>query len=181
MKRKEFISSTCKLGLCSCIPFSFFSSHEMFAKTDKDSNNDWKIGFMQKRIAKFIENIDSADKEKKIQIIESIGKACAGENISFFNKYKGAPDEALNEIKKKWADKTEYNKEEKFIRITGKKKDSCGCPFVDDSIMPKEFCYCASGYFKEAFETILDNPVEVKIEESVLFGDEKCTHLINII
>lgn len=181
MKRKEFISSACKLGLCSCIPFSFLSSQDVFANAEKDSNNDWKIGFMQKRMAKFIKNLDSVDKEKKLQIIESLGRSCAKENIDFFNKYKGVPEDALNEIKSKWADNTEYNKEEKYIRITGKKKDSCGCPFVDDSLMPKEFCYCTSGYFQEAFETILDNPVKVKIEESVLFGDEKCTHLITIV
>ncbi len=183
MKRKEFISSACKLGICSCVPISLIPGSSIFPKSNENTENDetWKIGFMQKRFAKLIENLDSLDDDKKLEIIESIGRACAKENIDFIKAYKGDPEGSLKEITGKWAESTEYNKEKKFIRIVGKKKDSCGCPFVYNSLTPKEFCYCANGYFKEAYETILGNPVEVKIEESVLMGGERCTHLINIV
>jgi hypothetical protein len=40
--------------------------------------------------------------------------------------------------------------------------------------MPDSYCYCSVGWVKEMFEQALERPVEVRLEASVLRGDEAC-------
>jgi hypothetical protein len=84
----------------------------------------------------------------------------------------------LAQIKADWAENTEYDPQAKKIRVIGKKDPACFCPFVDKSITPKNFCQCSMGNMKETFETILGKTVNVKIEESILYGGERCTFVI---
>ena len=81
-------------------------------------------------------------------------------------------------MKKNWAENVEYNKGKKSIRVVGKKAENCYCPLVDKSITPKDFCNCSMGWAKQTYETVFEKPVKVTIEESILFGGERCSHLI---
>jgi predicted hydrocarbon binding protein len=36
------------------------------------------------------------------------------------------------------------------------------------------YCYCGAGFYQGIWETILQQPVEVELLESVLEGDEVC-------
>jgi predicted hydrocarbon binding protein len=181
MKRKEFIASACTLGICSCAVLSggtLLSASSAVA----DEKEDWRLGFMRTRFAKLIGILDSTvDGETKKKILENMGRACARENLAFYEKFKNDPEGYLNEVKQKWAERTEYDKEAQTIRIVGKKTEKCFCPFVDQSITPKDFCYCSSGYIKETLETVLGRPVEAVIEESKLRGGERCTHSATVI
>ena len=40
--------------------------------------------------------------------------------------------------------------------------------------VPHSYCYCSAGWVKEMFEQALGRPVEVKVETTVLRGDEAC-------
>jgi hypothetical protein len=56
----------------------------------------------------------------------------------------------------------------------------CHCPRVRDSIklnasLPKSYCYCGAGFYKDIWETILGEPVQVEVRSSVLQGDDACT------
>jgi hypothetical protein len=56
----------------------------------------------------------------------------------------------------------------------------CHCPRVRDAIklgkaMPRTYCYCGAGFYKDLWETILDAPVEVEVISTVLQGDDVCT------
>ena len=177
MKRKEFIASACTLGICSC---AMVSGGTLLAGTDE--KEDWKLGFMRKRFARLIEILTTTvDQETKIKILENMGRACAKENLAFYEKYKNDPEGYLNEVKQKWAEQTEYNKEARTVRIIGKKTEKCFCPFVDHSVTPKDFCHCSSGYIKETLETVLGKPVEAVIEESKLRGGKRCTHSAKVL
>ena len=184
MERKEFLKSACTLGLCSCAGFSILSGGNIFAGTDETLQDkpDWRIGFIQKRFAKLLEILDSyVDEDDKLKMLENMGRQCARENSDLYMKFKGNPEGFLAEVKKKWADEAEYNPEDGSIRIVGKKSETCGCPFVDNSLTPKEFCNCSLGWNLEVYETVLDKKVEVKIEQSSLWGDGRCTAAIKII
>ena len=52
MKRKEFLNSACKFGLCGCFGISLLSGSELFSKSkisQDDNESDWRIDFMQNR------------------------------------------------------------------------------------------------------------------------------------
>jgi hypothetical protein len=181
MQRKSFLKSACTLGICSCTGIAALSSAELFGKNksleEKDPNP--QLNFIQKRFAKLVQNLDSnVNEEQKEKILEGLGSACAEESKDYFVKYKGNINGFLEEIKKSWAEKTEYNIESGYLRITGKKQKACACPFVDNSIMSKDFCNCTLGWNKVVYSTILGKPVDAKIEDSVLRGGEQCTILI---
>jgi predicted ArsR family transcriptional regulator len=184
MKRQEFLKSACTLGICSCAAIPFLSSADVFAKsgTPIPEDEDWKIGFMQRRFAKLIEAMNSGmDQTQKEKMLEAIGRACAVENKDRYLKFKNDPEGWLAKIEKEWAEKTEYDKEKNTIRIVGRKAESCFCPFVDKTKTPKEFCNCSVGNLKETYETILDKKVDVKIEESILYGGQQCRFLVTVI
>jgi predicted hydrocarbon binding protein len=182
MKRKEFLKSACTLGMCSCAGASFLSGETFIASSDDTKKEaDWRLGFIQKRFAKMIVGMDSTiDQETKTKILENLGRACAKENAASFVKFKGDPESFLEDMKQQWAERTEYDKNTKTMKIIGKKQESCFCPFVDKSMTPKDFCNCSIGFNKEAFETILGKPVDVKIEESILRGGERCSFTITM-
>ena len=182
MKRQEFLKSACTLGICSCVAMPLLSNDVLGNTVAPQSKDDWKLGFMQRRFAKLIEAMDeNLEPAKREELIEALGRACASESKDKLIKYKHNPEAFLADIGKKWAEKTEFNKNENTIRIVSKKSESCVCPFVDKSKTPKEFCNCSLGNIKETFENILDKKVEAKIEESILYGGERCTFLIKIV
>ena len=182
MNRKDFFKNACKAGICGCAGIALLSPSNLLAAEDSTNEEkpDWRIGFMQKRFARFIEIMNSnLDDETKNKLIEELGRACANEGYKDLLKYKGKIKEFLKDIETKWVEKTEFDEEKKEIRIIDKKRESCFCPFVDMSKMSKDFCNCSIGWQKETYETILGVPVDVKIESSVLRGSDKCSFIIS--
>jgi predicted hydrocarbon binding protein len=182
MKRKDFLNSACLLGICSCVGMPFLSSSELHADSLIDKKEeDWRIGFMQRRFSKVWDIINSkVGEERKREIIEELGRECAKDNQNFYLKYKDNIEGFLTEIKARWIESAEYNIEEKTIKLVGKKTGVCGCPFVDKSLITKDFCKCSLGYQKEVYEAILGKPVESNIVESVLYGGERCSFIIKV-
>ena len=183
MKRKEFLSSACKVGLCSCAGLSFLSGNVLFAQSESEGEKELKskIGFMQRRFAKFLELLDnSVDNKTKEGIIQSLGRECAKESKEFYIKHKNNPEALLKEMEKFWAESSEYDKENNTIKIIGRPIEKCGCNLVDNSITPKDFCNCSKGWSMEAFSEILGKPVDVEILESVLMGGTRCSFAIKI-
>jgi predicted ArsR family transcriptional regulator len=184
MKRKEFLKSTCALGMCTCAGISLFNNGNVFPQSNEDSKDekDWKLGFIQRRFAKLLEIVGSSvDKDELNMMLEKLGRECAKENKEFYIKFKGDPEGLIEELKKNWIEAGEFNKGTNTIRIIGKKTDSCFCPFVDKSLTPKEFCNCSMGYNKEVFETVTGKSVKVNLEESVLHDGQRCSCSIEII
>jgi predicted ArsR family transcriptional regulator len=181
MERKDFIKSACTLGMCSCAGLSLLSSGTLAASDDAKNEADNRIAFVQKRFAKMIEGMNSSiDEETKTKILEGVGRTCANEYKESFINFKDNLEGFLDNMKKIWAEQTEYDKKTKTIKVIGKKQKSCLCPFVNNSMTPKDFCNCSIGFNKESFETVLGQPVDVKIEESILRGAERCSFTITM-
>jgi hypothetical protein len=66
-----------------------------------------------------------------------------------------------------------------------KRQYYCHCPRIRDVLKTSEtisltYCYCGAGFYKGIWEEILQKPVEVKVLESVLKGDEVCRIAIHL-
>jgi hypothetical protein len=66
-----------------------------------------------------------------------------------------------------------------------KRRYYCHCPRVREGVgeepaLPMEYCYCGAGFYQGIWEEILGEPVEVKMLESVLRGDEVCKIAIHL-
>jgi hypothetical protein len=58
----------------------------------------------------------------------------------------------------------------------------CHCALVkrsEDPISPT-FCCCSGGWVKQLWEGIFQQPVEVEMTESLLKGNDRCTHTVKI-
>ncbi len=61
----------------------------------------------------------------------------------------------------------------------------CHCPRVRDAMrlhlpIPMEYCYCGAGFYQDIWQTILGQPVEVELLESILMGNDVCTVAIHL-
>ena len=66
-----------------------------------------------------------------------------------------------------------------------KRQYYCHCPRVRDALkagvtISPTYCYCGAGFYKGIWEEILQEPVEVRVLESVLKGDQVCTIAIHL-
>lgn len=181
MERKDFFKNICKYGLCSCAAFTVLGRDDVYASADDQEqeikNLQWKLNFINKRFAKLLEIFDSLLKEKKkAEILEKLGRECAKEFNEEAIKYKGDLEGYLEEIKKKWVEKAEYDKEKGVVRIFDKERDKCVCPFIENSRVDTDtLCYCSIGWQKEIYETVTGKPVDVKIIDSLLKGGKRCS------
>jgi len=183
MERKEFLKSACKLGLCSCAGFAVLSQNKIMANDEdpKIAALNSRMDFIHKRFAKLVEIINSnVDDKTKGKIFEDMGRQCAKIDNEYFSKYKNNLNGFIDEMKKSWAERVEYNEDEKTIKVVGEKTDSCYCPFVKGTLTPPDFCNCSKGWQKEAYETVTGKTVESKINESILGGGERCSFSIKI-
>lgn len=64
-----------------------------------------------------------------------------------------------------------------------RRKAYCFCPLIREKLedgMPESFCLCGSGWFRQQWEAVLDRPLRVRIRESLLRGDDRCTFTIDL-
>lgn len=180
MDRKDFFKNICKCSACGCAGMMLLSPANLLTNNDisEDKEVDWRIGFMQNRIAKLIESMNgNIDKGVLASLLENMGRHCAKENSEYYVKFKGDLNGYLKNLEE-WVEKAEHDEENGIVKIAGKKNNSCYCPFVDISKMPKEFCNCTKGWNQEIYEAIIGKPVDVTIDTTVLWGGESCSFTI---
>ncbi|MCK5732090.1 MAG: hypothetical protein KAH13_03665 [Tenericutes bacterium] len=67
-----------------------------------------------------------------------------------------------------------------------KKYFGCHCPFAREALksgnldISGRFCYCSAGFAKFPYEVILGQKLKVKVEKSILLGDDVCRFVINL-
>jgi hypothetical protein len=123
MDRKEFFKNVCKYGACSCAGMMVLSPANLLANEDtpEEKKEDWRIGFMQNRIARLVEGMnDELDKETMISLLENMGRYCAKGNSENYVKFKGDLDGYLKSIEK-WVEKAEHDEEKGIVKLIGKK------------------------------------------------------------
>jgi len=173
MDRKEFIAKASALGAICCVP------EALSAQTDSSSHPKveeltGKIRFMQLRMAKLV---SALDEDTRKRVLETMGRECAKEFSGLITPFVGKPEEFLETAKKQWMATADYNKATGTIRIRDK-SSQCTCAFVNPEFTPADFCACTLGWQKEAYSTILGEPVDAELESSVLRGDAQCAFKI---
>lgn len=64
-----------------------------------------------------------------------------------------------------------------------RRKAYCFCPLVREHLdegMPRAFCYCGAGWFRQQWEGALGKPVAVEIVKSILAGDDLCEFALRL-
>jgi predicted hydrocarbon binding protein len=139
-----------------------------------------KAKFIHDWISNLMESMDEhLDDEEKISLLERCGRACAERHArAEALKHKGELDGWLGRFRK-WVGSENVKKEGNTVQITYSK---CLCPLVQDRspLMSKTYCNCSRGWLKEVFETVVEKPVEVKLEDSIMQGGDQCRFTILI-
>jgi len=184
MQRKDFLKS-CSMGVCSCFALTTLMPEKSKAQEEEENAEIKKLQgqmeFVHKRFAKLVGLLNTEmDAEKRTQMFEELGRTCSAEYKDTYMKFENDVEGFLNEIKGKWVEGINYDKESQTILITGMKADDCFCPLAKKSVTPKEFCDCSKGWQKGVFESISGKKVEATVVESVLRGGERCSFKIQM-
>jgi predicted hydrocarbon binding protein len=177
ISRKEFICRAWKLLIGAVAAISFNGSRLVFSTIKKDGQEDpmtQKTKFVHNWILNLMENMDEQlDEGEKIKLLEECGRACAKSHAKEEAlKHKGDLDGWLG-LFKKWVGFDNVQMEAKAVRVIYSK---CLCPLVRDNppLMSKTYCNCSRGWLKEVFETVVEKPVEVMLEDSIMQGGKQC-------
>jgi hypothetical protein len=184
MKRKDFINKGCTCGAMSII--GLFNIDRIYAQensTKKDNTDGEPIYKNQVRqLLKFIDS--SVKKSDKKRIFSELGIEC------FYNRsldkwvvsFKDNQEEFFNRVNRgesKYWEKLEYDKEKSVITLVGRIVQSCACEFGQCDQPPKSLCnYCCKRFQEEIFCLLLEKKVNVRIDESVILGGERCSTTI---
>ncbi len=138
-----------------------------------------KTKFVHDWISNLMRNMDQhLVEEEKIRLLEECGRACAKNHAQRVAlKSRGNLDGWLATMKK-WVGMNNIRKDENAVRVTYSK---CFCPLVQDAppLMSNTYCNCSRGWLKEVFETVMEKPVEVELEDSIMKGGQQCRFTIN--
>jgi effector-binding domain-containing protein len=65
-----------------------------------------------------------------------------------------------------------------------KAKNYCHCAlirnYIESRSISESFCYCGSGWYRQIWEGLLQQPVEIRLLKSLLKGDEYCQFAIEL-
>ncbi|UCE40173.1 MAG: hypothetical protein JSV17_11980 [Candidatus Aminicenantes bacterium] len=138
-----------------------------------------KTKFIHSWILNLMEKMDeNLDEKAKINLLEGCGRACAESHAKADAlKHKGNLDGWLR-VLKKWVGPENIQMENNAVRVIYSK---CLCPIVQDHppLMSKTYCNCSRGWLMETFETVMEKPVEVKMEDSIMQGGKHCRFLVS--
>jgi len=130
-----------------------------------------------------IKGLGKVDLETRKKIMELCGEACAREDGDL---------EIARRIAEETTDEeeilTKVNNEIPWCGIWTLKDNiiqctciKCGCPLVRHKVvdLTGTFCLCSRGWVKKIFETLLERPVNVKLEKSIGRGDKVCKFAVH--
>lgn len=178
MERKDFLIKTC--AVCGCAGMALMAGQPVHAGVTEDKE-DWRVGFMQKRFAHFVDCMKThMDETTQLTMLEEMGRFCARQHKEDYEKFAGNTEAFLKELESQYIEKVIYDKEKQTISLRGKKQDNCVCAFAGGKNISPGFCNCSRGYMKEMFTMVTGKPVEVKLDESVIRGSDRCSFTVQM-
>jgi hypothetical protein len=188
MDRKNFCRTTCGLGIGSCFGFGLFVndnspvSEKLLQETPKGTP---LVPFDQRQIKNVLCFVDSSmDEAAKKQVFERLGyehltnEAYKNRIIGFRKDLKGFFNRVNTNQDTYW-ERLAYDPVSSEIKLTGKVVDKCACPYAQCEKPPKSLCnYCCRNFQKQFFETLLERPVDVRIDDAFLLGGKRCSTTI---
>jgi predicted hydrocarbon binding protein len=181
MRRREVLKTVCKMGFCSCAGLAVSTTEGADAqkKTNPPQHEKWEIDFMQKRLENLLSSLGTTlKKEDRDKVLKALGRNCGSETVK---NYADNPEGFWKWAKSRWIETVDYDKEKGIIRICEKKRKTCNCPLAKFFKVPGYMCVCSTGAQGAIYEKLFGVPVEVKFEESVLTGGERCRFTIKLL
>ena len=184
MKRKEFLKSCGSCGALSLV--GLFHSEKVNAGATSLKKDDKHAEPMNKnqvrQLLKFIDSsINESDREK---IFNKLGTEClySRNYDKWVINFRENQEEFFNRVKRgesRYWEKLEYDKEKSVITLVGRKFQSCVCEYGQCDEPPKSLCnYCCKRFQEELFGLLLEKNVNVRIDESIILGGERCSTTI---
>ena len=124
--------------------------------------------FTERWIVNLMESLDAhLDEETKATVMESCGRDCAG-NV----------DKLVSTLEK-WIGKGNAQRDGDVVHVVYPR---CLCHLVakGPERLPDTYCLCSRGWLKEMFETVLGEPVEVELLDSVKRGAKQCRFTVRL-
>lgn len=184
MKREEFIK---KSGTCGALSLlGLFNLNQGFARknigeqdqTDSEPMNKKQV----RQLLKFIDS--SVNEQDKESIFNKLGTEClySRNYDQWVIGFRDNLDEYFNRVKRgesKYWEKLEYDKDKSVITLVGRKFQTCVCEYGQCDQPPESLCnYCCKRFQEELFGLLLDKKVNVRIDESIILGGERCSTTI---
>jgi len=186
MKRKEFLNTCGACGALSLLGFLGLSNISAQGGITKEKNTDSEP-MNKTQIIELFKFIDSSINETdRKTIFNKLGVLClySRNYDKFLVGFKNNPDEYFNRVKRgesKYWDKLEYDKSKSVITLIGKKSQTCVCEYGKSEQPPESLCkYCCVRFQEELFGLLLGKKVQVRIDESVILGGERCSTTISV-
>ena len=176
MQRKEFLTAAAAtFGTCLCGGALWADTAAPAAPESAEARElRQKITFMRTRLARLVSALDAPTRQR---VLETMGRECAKEFAPLTERFRGKPQEFLEEGRRQWMKDASYDDATKTVRVVDR-SPHCTCAFVQPGLTPADFCACTLGWQKEAYSTILGEPVDVELESSVLRGGTCCAFRI---
>lgn len=125
-----------------------------------------------------------AGEETSTNIMESCGHKCCGpttrKNAQKFMSDSDSLEQFIAKCNEKGIGGGRLRITEEGV-ITGG-YDTCYCGLVKHITEPfpsKTYCQCSVGWYKQLFETALEEPVEVQLIQSIITGANSCEFMIH--
>ncbi|MFX0097140.1 MAG: DUF6144 family protein [Candidatus Hodarchaeota archaeon] len=138
-------------------------------------------------LSSIVRGLNQIDLETRKKIMELCGEVCAkdifcGGGLDIAERIAEEEDNEeriLERVNKEILWCGTWTKEGKSIQSICKE---CGCPLVKNRVvdLTGTFCYCSRGWVKKIFETLLNRPVDVKLEKSIGRGDKICKFVVHM-
>lgn len=171
MDRRTFIKD-CLGGACACTALGVAPT--LTHAADASAPADWRLPFIQARYARLLGLLSAKVGEDALDdTLRQLGRFCA-QGTPLMEKHRGNIDDYIRESTLTSGETITYDRAQGILTITGPERTECFCPLVDHRTCPKAVCNCSKGWLQHVYETVLGQPVEVRLLESVVHGSKRC-------
>jgi hypothetical protein len=140
------------------------------------------------QVRNLLKHIDATlDETVKMRIFTQLGHECFHCNHfdRWIEKFKGDVQKFMDSINVQhqsvYWESLVFSADQSQLSLTGREVDKCACPFADCSAPPLSLCnYCCKSFQEEIFKSLFGKQVEVTITESYLWGNRRCSTVIDI-
>jgi predicted hydrocarbon binding protein len=141
---------------------------------DQENKMSQKMKFLHDWVFSLIKNLEQhLDENQRIELLEECGRDCAKRHAQKEAlKFKGDLDGWMGTMRK-WVGTENIQRDKNYVHVIYSK---CFCPLVQDAqpLKSETYCNCSRGWLKEVFETVMEKPVAVKLEDSIMKGGKQC-------
>jgi hypothetical protein len=148
-----------------------------------------KILMNDEQVRNLLTYIDGAiDETAKKAIFSRLGEECfrCGHSDQWIDSFKGDIKRFLDNVNvdhaSRYWEKLELTNNNTRLILTGREVDRCVCSLAGDGKAPRALCsYCCTTFQKELFGYLFGKTVEVRITESFLNGQKRCSTVVDIL